>query len=242
MSPAEPYASRTWPTAITALDAKRALAATAVDMVRDELAAAATAAPRLGVGSGSTSYLTLMALAEMRADLPGDLAVVASSYEMAWYATAAGFPVVDLDGDGVVVAFDGADQVDPSGALIKGRGGAMRRERAVLSAARRALIVVDASKQVEVLGGGPLPLELRPTGIFETVNALETVAGAPVVLRSGSGKDGPVLTESGFVLADLLVPAGLAIDSEFDARIRDVPGVGETGYFAPSARRTLITG
>ena len=241
MSPAEPFASLQWPSPIAASDAKRSLAATAAALVRSTLTAAGWGSSRVGLGSGSTSFLALLALSELREELPDDLAVVATSYEMEWYAAAAGFAVAPLDDGGVAVAFDGADQVDPAGALVKGRGGAMGRERAVLQAAGRELIVVDASKHVEVLGGCPLPLELSPAGIFATVDFVEAAASAPVVLRSGSGKDGPVITESGGILADLMVPSGTAITGALDARIREVAGVRDTGYFAPSPKRELIT-
>lgn len=242
MSPPEPFASLQWPSPITALDAKRALAATAAGLVRSALAVAGPRVSRVGLGSGSTSFLTLLALVGLAAERPDGVAVVATSYEMEWYATAAGFSVVPLGDIAVAVAFDGADQVDPAGALVKGRGGAMGRERAVLQAAGRELIVVDASKQVDELGGCPLPLELSPSGIFATVDSVEAATSAGLVLRSGSGKDGPVITESGGILADLMVPSGMAITAALDARIRAVAGVRDTGYFAPSPKRELITG
>ena len=242
MSPAEPYASLRWPSDIAELDAKRALASTAATAVGDALTAAPDAHPRVGLGSGSTSFLTLVALADRRADLPDGVAIVATSYEMEWYATAAGFPVVDLGDRPVVVAFDGADQVDPDGALVKGRGGAMRRERAVLAAAGRELIVVDTTKRVPALGGCPVPLELDPSRLFATVRAVESAAGVPVDLRHGTGKDGPVITESGGVLADLVVPHGMVMTADLDAEVRRAAGVRDTGYFAPSPKRTLIEG
>ena len=164
---------------------------------------------------------------------------MATSYEMEWYATAAGFAVVEVGNDDLVVAFDGADQVDPVGALIKGRGGAMHRERAALSAADLELIVADATKHVPRLGGCPLPMVLGPAGIFACVDAVESIGAGPVVLRAGTGKDGPVLTESGGVLADLLVPADTVVTDALDASIRAVPGVMDTGYFPPSGKRRV---
>ena len=241
MSPPEPFASLQWPAPITNLDAKRALAARAAELVRSALPVDDGGGSRVGLGSGSTAFLTLLALADQVAG-PAGLAVVATSYEMEWYATAAGFSVVPLDDRGVAVAFDGADQVDPAGALVKGRGGAMGRECSVLQAAARELIVVDASKQVDELGGCPLPLELSPSDTFATVDSVEAATSAAVVLRTGSGKDGPVITESGGILADLMVPDGTAITAALDARIRAVDGVRDTGYFAPSAKREVVTG
>ncbi len=237
----EPYASLRWPTEITALDAKRDLATAAADRI-GRVVAGAGPAPREGLGSGSTSFLTLLALAERRDRLPPGLALSASSYEMEWYAVSAGMTVVPLAGGRLVVAFDGADQVDPEGALVKGRGGAMQRERAVLTAADLGLIVADDAKRVSVLGGCPLPLALRPAGIFETVAAIEERTGMTVALRSGSGKDGPVLTESGEVLADLRVPDGSAVTAELDGLIRSADGVADTGYFAPGPGREVLGG
>ncbi len=241
MPTVEPYASLRWPTEITAPDAKLRLATRAADRIEAVLTSEG-AAPRVGLGSGSTSFLTLLALAERRDRLPPDLGLCASSYEMEWYATAAGLAVVPLAGNRVAVAFDGADQVDPEGALVKGRGGAMQRERAVLAAADLGLIVVDDTKRVAVLGGAPLPLALRPRGIFATVAAIGERTGLTTVLRSGSGKDGPVLTESGEVLGDLVIPDGVAVTAELDALVRSVDGVRATGYFAPDPRREVIGG
>jgi ribose 5-phosphate isomerase A len=242
VSPVEPFASLQWPSDIVERDAKQALAATTAALVRAALATSASPAPRMGLGSGSTSFLTLLALADTRHELPAGLAVVATSYEMEWYATAAGFAVVALDADGVEVAFDGADQVDPSGAMVKGRGGAMHRERAVLRAARQELIVADATKRVATLGGRPLPLDLDPSAIFTTVSAIERVADAPVRVRTSTGKDGPVLSESGGVLADLEVPDGRAVSAELDGRLRAIGGVRDTGYFPPSPKRHFVDG
>lgn len=240
MSPVEPFASLRWPSEIAQRDAKLALADTTAALVRGALATSAADTPRMGLGSGSTSFLTLLALAGMRDELPVGVVIVATSYEMEWYAAAAGFTVVALDGDGVEVAFDGADQVDPSGAMVKGRGGAMHRERAVLAAATTELIVADATKRVAILGGRPLPLDLDPSGIFETVRAVERLSDAPISVRTSSGKDGPVLSESGGVLADLEIPEGVAVTAELDERLRAVPGVRDTGYFAPSSKRTFV--
>ena len=242
MSPVEPYASLRWPVDIVQFDAKRAMALAAAERVRSELATAPQPGPRVGLGSGSTSLLTLLAMAAERHRLPGDMVLVATSHEMEWYAAAAGFTVVPLGNGPVEVAFDGADQADPEGALVKGRGGAVHRERAVLAAARVELIVADVTKRVAALGGCRLPLVLDPTGIFATVEAVEELSSGTVGLRSGTGKDGPVLGESGGVLADLEVPSGSTISAGLDERIRSVPGVEETGYFAPSAKRELIGG
>jgi ribose 5-phosphate isomerase A len=242
VSPAEPFVSLQWPSTITEPDARRAVAAVAAVRVRSALAESASASPRIGLGSGSTSFLTLLALADMRLELPSDLTIVATSYEMEWYAMAAGFVVQDLGADDVVVAFDGADQVDPFGALIKGRGGAMHRERAVLGAARQELIVADATKRVASLGGCPLPLVLLPSRIFDTVEGIEALGVGPVALRTGGGKDGPVLAESGGVLADLAVAKGEPVTDGLDLRLRAVAGVLDTGYFPPSSKRRFVEG
>ena len=63
-----------------------------------------------------------------------------------------------------------------------------------------------------------------------------------MTLRSGSGKDGPVLTESGDILADLDLTEGEPVSGEFDARLRAVSGVVDTGYFAPSSKRQFVEG
>jgi len=79
-------------------------------------------------------------------------------------------------------------------------------------------------------------------GIFATVQAVESLGAGPVALRAGTGKDGPVLSESGGILADLLVPTDVVVTHALDGLIRGVGGVMDTGYFAPSARRRFVTG
>ncbi len=83
-------------------------------------------------------------------------------------------------------------------------------------------------------------MDLDPSGIFETVRAVERLSDAPISVRTSSGKDGPVLSESGGVLADLEIPEGVAVTAELDERLRAVPGVRDTGYFAPSSKRTFV--
>ncbi len=183
-------------------------------------------------------------MADLAAELPDDVAVVATSYEMEWYAAAAGFSVVPLDDDGVVVAFDGADQVDPSGALVKGRGGAMGRERAVLAGGRaRADRGRRRPSGSTSSADARCPLELRPSGIFATVDVGGGRRVRPVVLRSGSGKDGPVHDGVGR-------HPGRSHGPRRHGHHGGVwtPGSGrwtgsvDTGYFAPSAKRELVTG
>ena len=88
---------------------------------------------------------------------------------------------------------DGADEVGPGLALIKGAGGALLREKIVAAASLRMVVIADSAKHVRVLGGCPLPIEVNRFGLGATCRALEATAAAhgaegPVVLRETAGR------------------------------------------------------
>jgi ribose 5-phosphate isomerase A len=174
---------------------------------------------RLGLGTGSTVAYLLEALGERTGALR-ELRCAATSPATAETARALGLVVRSLD-DLVELdlAIDGADQIDPAGWLVKGRGGALTREKITASAARRFVVIASAEKPVQQLSP-PVPLELMRFGLHSTLRALPTVA-----LR-----DAPPSPDGG-VIADYLDsvsdPRALA------SRLSEIPGVVEHGLFAP---------
>jgi ribose 5-phosphate isomerase A len=180
-------------------------------------AAAAAVEPGMsvGLGSGSTVAHLLPALASR--DL--DIRCVATSPETARRATELGLRVGPFDSpDQLDIAIDGADQVAPDLWLIKGGGAAHTREKIVASAARRFIVIVDSSKLVPALSA-PVPLELVPFGLAQTLRRL-----APVTLREvPPSPDGGVIAD---YLGEVADPAALA------RRLSDTPGVVEHGLFA----------
>jgi ribose 5-phosphate isomerase A len=188
---------------------KRAAAEAAVLMVEDGM--------RVGLGTGSTVAYLLPALAA--GGLRG-LRCVATSPATEQAARALGLTVEELDVVGELdIAIDGADQIDPSGWLLKGGGAAHTREKIVAAASRRFVVIASAEKAVAALSP-PVPLELLRFGARRT---LAEVGDA----RLRVGLESP----DGNLIADYLGPvgdpAGLA------ARVSATPGVVEHGLFAP---------
>jgi ribose 5-phosphate isomerase A len=133
---------------------KRAAAAAAVAEIEDGML--------VGLGTGSAANFAIAALGERVAE-GLKVTTVATSLATARIAEAAGFPVLPFDTFARLdIAIDGADELDPQVRAIKGKGGAMLREKIVAAAAERMIVIVDASKQVTQLGRGPLPVEVLP--------------------------------------------------------------------------------
>jgi ribose 5-phosphate isomerase A len=170
----------------------------------------------LGLGTGSTVAYFLPAVVERR------LAVrcVATSLATERAAVQLGLRVEPFDElDRLDLAVDGADQIDPSGWVIKGGGAAHTREKVVAAAADRFVVVASSDKAVDVLGP-PVPLELLAYGLRATMRSL-----GPVELRDvPPSPDGGVIADYRGEVGD---PAGLA------ARLAAAPGVVEHGLFGP---------
>jgi ribose 5-phosphate isomerase A len=145
-------------------------------------------------------------------------------------------PITTLDEHPVLdLTIDGADQVDAHMNLIKGMGGALTREKIVACASKKNVIVADANKKVRVLGenGQPVPIEVLPIALSFVMRRLKEIGRKPII-REGTGKVGPVITDNGNVILDVnfgLVrrPADLARD------LKAVSGVLETGLFVGMA-------
>ena len=147
-------------------------------------------------------------------------------------ALPAGRPALDL-------ALDGADEVDPAGALIKGRGAAHVREKVVAALAARFAVLVDESKRVERLGTTqPVPVEVLPFAEPAVSRALRGL-GAEPALRMGQRKDGPVVTDQGLWVLDAHFD-GVDDAGALGAAIDAVPGVLGHGLFVGLATDVLV--
>jgi ribose 5-phosphate isomerase A len=189
----------------------------------------------VGLGTGSTAAAAIRALGE-RVEAGLTALGVTTSHQSRATALQAGVPVVEPDQvRGVDLAIDGADHVLEDGAvLVKGGGGAHAREKVVAADAERFLVVVDETKLVEE--PGEVPVEVLPAARRPVVDAVRTRGGA-ARLRSGSGKDGPVVTDNGNLVLDCSVP-GTAREA---ARWLDgLPGVVEHGLFVDRADAVVV--
>lgn len=190
----------------------------------------------IGVGTGSTANCFIDALGAHRFRVKG---AVASSNATAERLQARGIPVVDLaDVDRMSIYIDGADEIDARGAMIKGGGGALTREKIVASVASRFLCIADGSKLVERLGRFPLPVEIIPMAKVIVSRRLTELGGRPVLrLRDGT----PYLTDNGNWILDV---SGLSIDDAVmvEAQINNIPGVVTVGLFAQHGADACLLG
>ena len=205
---------------------KRQVAEVALQTIRPLLTPDAV----VGVGTGSTANCFIDALAAVRGQFA---AAVSSSVATTKRLAERGIRVIDLnDAQTVVVYIDGADEVNPERALIKGGGGALTREKIVAESAERFICIVDASKTVVTLGGFPLPVEVLPMARRLLEDQVRTLGGEPV-LREGFD------TDNGNVIVDV---HGLTIkDPEtLETRLNNIAGVVENGLFAVATRPDAV--
>jgi ribose 5-phosphate isomerase A len=183
----------------------------------------------IGAGSGSTSLLAIAAIGARLKREHLRCTAIATSIEAELACIASGIPMASLVAARPDWSFDGADEVDPGRNLIKGRGGAMFKEKMLIHASRKPYILVDRSKLVEKLGTRfPVPVEVHPLGLTVVEAGLAKLGATDVTLRPAMGKDGPVVTENGNLIFDVRFPA---IGPDTERQIKSIPGVIESGLF-----------
>jgi ribose 5-phosphate isomerase A len=135
---------------------------------------------------------------------------------------------------------DGADEINPSGHMIKGGGGALTREKIVASLAEQFICICDDSKQVASLGNFPLPLEVIPLAEASVSRAMQALGGSPR-LRLMAGTSDPFVTDNGGWIIDV---AGLTISDPIalESEINQIPGVITVGLFARQKANVLFVG
>ena len=176
----------------------------------------------VGVGTGSTVAFFIQALGRMKHRIEG---AVSSSEQSTRLLTELGIPVLDLNASGPLALYvDGADECDTQGRLIKGGGAALTREKIIAEASKQFVCIIDASKQVKLLGKFPVPVEVIPMARSLVARELLKLGGQPI-WREGT------VTDNGNWILDvhnwqLLDP--LAMERE----INQIPGVVSVGLFA----------
>ena len=198
----------------------------------------------IGLGTGSTAGSFVEALAR-RLTAAGltRRSCVPTSLGTAGHARSLGLTLVELDQAGTIdLTVDGADEIGPGLALIKGGGGALLREKLVWEASRRVVVIADAAKRVAMLGRFPLPIEVVPFGHTTTVRRIVAgladcgVAANPVLrLKNGA----PFVTDGGNLIYDaacgaILDPPGV------EAALKSITGVVDHGLFLGLAQSALI--
>ncbi|SAK74956.1 ribose-5-phosphate isomerase A [Caballeronia arationis] len=191
----------------------------------------------IGVGTGSTANCFIDAIAKSKARYRG---AVSSSLATTARLESHGFKVFDLNEiESLPVYVDGADEIDESGAMIKGGGGALTREKIVASVSDVFVCIADATKRVSVMGRFPLPIEVVPmarTAIGRRVAALGAV---PVVRVQKDGS--PFITDNGNEIIDV---KGLEITDPraLEAQLNAWPGVVTVGLFAARGANVCLLG
>ena len=204
---------------------KRVAAERAVELVRPGMI--------VGLGTGSTARYFIDGLGRMVGEGLKVQAVVTSD-ESGRLAQAAGIVIVDRITGELDLAVDGADEIDPAVNCIKGRGGALLREKIVAHASRRFVLVADESKLVGRLGRGPVPVEVLPFLWEATSRSIESLGGRPE-LRLAAGE--PYRTDNGNLVLDTrfgMIDAGLGL------ALHGIPGVIEHGLFLGLAKAAII--
>jgi ribose 5-phosphate isomerase A len=217
---------------------------TETDAARDAAARAAVEriepGTTIGLGSGRAVWRTMELLAERLGS--GELPRAAfASDRTAALGRELGIDAVELDGElRLAVAIDGADEVDPDLGLVKGGGAALLREKLVVCAAERFVVVAEARKRVARLGQDfRLPVEVVRFAWRDTrARVLELVPEAE--LRTDDGGD-PVVTDEGHHLLDCRLPASGDL-TELAARLKAVVGVVEHGLFIGLAHTVIVAG
>ncbi|MFY8030216.1 MAG: ribose-5-phosphate isomerase RpiA [Devosia sp.] len=216
-------------------DQKRIAAARALEEVRPGM--------RLGLGTGSTARHFVDLLGQKVAQ-GLDVICVPTSEVTAAQARSLSIPLTDLDATpSLDLTVDGADEIGPELALIKGGGGALLREKIVAAASAQMIVIADGSKIVPVLGRYPLPIEVNPFGLRATRVLIEGVMqaqGAEGGLKQRAKPDGsPFLTDGGHYILDALF-GRISSPEALSRALLDIPGVVQHGLFLRMAKRAYV--
>lgn len=214
-------AKLTWSATITNRESK--------EEVAKEIAHQAKNGEIIGAGSGSTVYLALFALAERIRKEQLRIQVIPGSMEISMTCIQLGIPQTTLWANKPDWTFDGADEVDPARNLIKGRGGAMFKEKLLICNSAKTFIIIDETKQADKLGSKfPIPVEVFPPALNYVEKQLKELNATELTLRLAQGKDGPILTENGNFILDARFDSILP---RMEKDIKSITGVVESGLF-----------
>ncbi len=192
----------------------------------------------LGLGTGSTAQEFVRLLGDaMASGALRDLRCTSTSEKTEQQARSLEIPIEPLAKIAPLdLAVDGADEIDPKLRLIKGRGGALLREKIVEQSAKRFIVIADESKLVERLGVGVLPVEVTPFALDVLRRRFEEMSLQPQLrMRDGA----PRVTDEGHRILDVRVPTDRDI-ADVVSRIRENAGVVETGFFPREATEAII--
>ena len=196
----------------------------------------------VGLGSGSTAALMIKSLAEeIASGKLKNVKGVPTSFQSEVLALELNIPLIDLASVSEIdLAIDGADEVNPSFQLIKGGGACHVREKLVAAKANKLLIVVDETKLVKNLNKAfPLPVEVLPSAWKQVKDSIAEMDGVSN-LRMAQKKAGPVVTDQGNLILDVLFNDGIEDPRNAEMLINNIPGVLENGLFVDLTHKVLV--
>ena len=187
----------------------------------------------LGLGTGSTARHFIAGLQGL------DVTCIASSAASSEQARALGLRVVEELDRPCDLAVDGADEIDPDLGLIKGRGGALFREKLLAINSERFVVIADESKLVNRLGGGVLPVEILP---FLWRRTALHFADRGIAWQLRGGAEAPFVTDNGNLVLDLTLQGGIENPLQLAGELKLIPGVCEHGLFIGIASGAIVAG
>jgi len=194
----------------------------------------------IGLGSGSTVAYAISEIGRRIREEDLRILGVPTSYKTFLSAVECGIPLTTLNEHPQLdLDIDGADQIDEELNLIKGRGGALTREKIVAAASKSLIIIADETKLTTLLGRDqPLPVEVLPFALPLVANRIKKMGGKPK-LRERKDGSGPYVTDNGNFILD--VDLGIIKEPlRLDMNLKEIPGVIETGLFIGMAEKAYI--
>ena len=183
----------------------------------------------IGFGSGTTSYLATIAIADKVKKENLKITAIPTSFEIKMLCTYLDIPTANLSERKPDWSFDGADEVNSSNWLIKGKGGAMFKEKLNIINSPITYILIDNSKRVSYLGEkNKVPIEIYPDAINYVKEELIKLNAKEIIVRQAVNKAGPVITENGNLILDVSFKS---ITQTLEKRIKSISGVLESGLF-----------
>lgn len=209
---------------------KKAIGAAAAELIHNGMT--------VGLGTGSTAAFFIQSLIE-RCNKGLKIHAVASSKHSYELAKKGGIPMLDINQiTSLDITVDGADEIDTLKRMIKGKGGALVREKIVASMSREMVVIVDEGKLVSYLGKAPLPVEIIPFGTQATVHKLEKLG---YVGQWRKRDDGHLyLTDNGNYIFDVDFDIPRTEPERDHQLISSLPGIVDTGFFFHLAGRVVV--
>lgn len=199
--------------------------------IAQEVALLAKSGDCIGVGSGTTSYLILLEINRLiKENKLKDISFIASSLEIELTLSHLNLSIESLLSRNPDWLFDGADWVLNEDLFIKGRGGALFKEKILFQTTKKRFLCIDQTKLVSNFDQEvTIPVEVERLALNHVLAQLDLIGAISTDIRKGSGKDGPVITENGNILLDASFKN---INKDLEKQIKSITGVIESGLFS----------